>query len=426
MATGTTQKWLIGCGIGCAALILLIVGLVTSGIFFVRSKLQPLQEASDSRKAIIAAYGAPESYVPPASGTIAPERMEAFLSVRDALKNAQDQLDAGLASLDFDRLKQNRQSFGSVLRVLNDLSNVIVPIGAFMNRRNQVLLDKRMGLGEYAYIYTIAYHSWLGHAPNEGPPVLAKLRLQDRSQSFGNDSNISPESVRRQYRRVILRLLGNQLNSIKDEEHGKWRDTLRAEIDRIDRDPERVAWQDNLPPPIEESLKPYRNQLASTYHPSANFLEFLTLEEFNQVQWGGPPGVQTGSGHRNDTGPVEAPEAKPGSEGTAGGSAGKEAGESAITYEVGSGVIAPVPIHQPHPIYTDEARKAHVEGLVSIQATVRKDGSVASLRIIRSLGYGLDEAAMNIIATQWKFKPGTQNGTPLDVRAKIDVRFRLN
>jgi TonB family protein len=426
MATSTTQKWLIGCGIGCATLIVLIVGLITSGIFFIRGKFQPLQEASNSRRAIVAAYGAPESYVPPANGAIAPERMEAFLSVRDALKSAQDQLDSGLANLDVDRMKQKKQSFGSVLRVLNDLSNVIVPIGAYVNQRNQVLLGKQMGLGEYAYIYAISYFSWLGHAPDEGPPILARLRLQDRSPSIGNDSNISPESVRRQYRRVILRLLGNQMKGIKDAEQSKWQSTLGAEIDRLERDPERVAWQENLPSPIEESLNPFRNRLVSTYHSSSNFFEFLTVEEFNQAQWGGPRGMETGNGRRTDSVPAEAPEIKPGNEGTAGRDAGKEASESDVTYEVGSGVVAPVPIQQPQPAYTDEARKAHVEGSVAIQATVRKDGSVTSPRITRSLGHGLDEAAVNTIATRWRFKPGTRNGTAIDVRATIEIRFRLH
>jgi hypothetical protein len=297
MATSTTQKWLLGCGIGCAAMIVLIITVVTGGIFFIRGKFHPLQEAADSRKAVIKAYGTLESYVPPASGAIASERMETFLSVRAALKNAQDQLDAGVARFDFDNLKQ--PSFGSFLRVLNDLSNVIIPIGTYMNQRNQVLLDKRMGLGEYAYIYTMAYHSWLGHAPDEAPPVLTKFRLQDRSQSFGNDSNISPESVRRQYRRVILRLLGNQLDSIKGSEQLPWSRMLKAEIDRVDRDPNRVAWQDNMPPPIEKSLSPYRDRLVSSFHSSANFFEFLTLEEFNRVQWNGPWGEGTSGG---DTG----------------------------------------------------------------------------------------------------------------------------
>jgi TonB family protein len=87
--------------------------------------------------------------------------------------------------------------------------------------------------------------------------------------------------------------------------------------------------------------------------------------------------------------------------------------------------MAPVPIDQPAPGYTEQARKAHIEGIVSIQATVRKDGSVGNLKVIRSLGYGLDESAMNTIATKWKFKPGALNGAPVNVQARIDVRFQL-
>jgi hypothetical protein len=105
--------------------------------------------------------------------------------------------------------------------MLNDLSNLIAPIGEYVNRRNRILLDKRMGLDKYAYIYPIAYHSWLGHAPNEGPPILEKARLRDRNRSLDNDSGLSPQSVHRQYQRLILRPLGNQLDSIKDAEQTK-------------------------------------------------------------------------------------------------------------------------------------------------------------------------------------------------------------
>ena len=76
-------------------------------------------------------------------------------------------------------------------------------------------------------------------------------------------------------------------------------------------------------------------------------------------------------------------------------------------------------------MYTEEARKAKVEGLVLIQAIVRKDGSVDSFKIVRGLGYGLDEAAINTIATKWRFRPGTYNGQPVDVQCSIEVSFRL-
>ncbi|MBM3791480.1 MAG: TonB family protein [Acidobacteria bacterium] len=94
-------------------------------------------------------------------------------------------------------------------------------------------------------------------------------------------------------------------------------------------------------------------------------------------------------------------------------------------YSVGGGVSAPIPVTQPLPHYTEEARKARVEGIVLLQAIIRKDGSVDSFKVIRGLGYGLDESAINTIATKWRFRPGTMNGRPVDVQANIEVTFRL-
>jgi len=94
-------------------------------------------------------------------------------------------------------------------------------------------------------------------------------------------------------------------------------------------------------------------------------------------------------------------------------------------FVVGNGVRAPVVVTQPLPAYTAEARAAGVEGIVLIQAIVRKDGTVDSFKILKGLGYGLDESAINTIATRWRFKPGTYDGNDVDVQANIEVSFRL-
>jgi TonB family protein len=96
------------------------------------------------------------------------------------------------------------------------------------------------------------------------------------------------------------------------------------------------------------------------------------------------------------------------------------------TYVVGNGVQAPVVLQQPLPAYTDEARAARVEGILLVQVIIRKDGTVDSFKILRSLGYGLDESAIDTIAQRWRFAPGTLNGEPVDVQANIEVSFRLN
>lgn len=93
---------------------------------------------------------------------------------------------------------------------------------------------------------------------------------------------------------------------------------------------------------------------------------------------------------------------------------------------VGNGIKPPVAIFQPNPSYTDEARQARAEGIVAIQVIVRKDGTLDGFKVLRGLGYGLDESAINTLRTQWRFKPGTiNNDEPVDVQANIEVSFRL-
>jgi protein TonB len=136
---------------------------------------------------------------------------------------------------------------------------------------------------------------------------------------------------------------------------------------------------------------------------------------------GGGIGTGRGTGVGSGTGPGVGP----GSGGGMGGGSGGGIGSGIGPYVVGGGVKAPVPIYQPLPAYTEDARKARAEGIVLIQAIIRRDGSVDSFKVLRGLGYGLDESAINTIATKWRFKPGTLNGAPVDVQANIEVSFRL-
>ena len=87
--------------------------------------------------------------------------------------------------------------------------------------------------------------------------------------------------------------------------------------------------------------------------------------------------------------------------------------------------LPPVPIVRFLPPYTEDARRARVEGLVQLEVIIRKNGTVDSIRVIRGLGHGLDESAINTIANKWRFKPGTRFGEPVDVLAHIEIFFRL-
>jgi len=80
-------------------------------------------------------------------------------------------------------------------------------------------------------------------------------------------------------------------------------------------------------------------------------------------------------------------------------------------------------IEKVEPVYTEEARQANVRGTVVIEGEVRPDGRFHSARITKSLGYGLDESALEAVR-QWRFKPGEKDGEPTVVRATIEVNLR--
>ncbi len=85
----------------------------------------------------------------------------------------------------------------------------------------------------------------------------------------------------------------------------------------------------------------------------------------------------------------------------------------------------PVLVFSPLPPYTEEARKAGLEGDVLVGLIVGEDGSPKNLSVVKSLGMGLDESAIQTLST-WRFQPPLLNGTPAEISTVQVVAFRLN
>lgn len=132
-----------------------------------------------------------------------------------------------------------------------------------------------------------------------------------------------------------------------------------------------------------------------------------------------------GTGRGTGVGPGTGAGVGPGSGGGMGGGSGGGIGSGVGPYVPGNGVKPPVVLLQPLPYYTEEARKARTEGIVLLQLVVRKDGTPDSFKVLRGLGYGLDESAISTVANKWRFRAGTYNGVPADVQILIEVSFRL-
>jgi TonB family protein len=81
-------------------------------------------------------------------------------------------------------------------------------------------------------------------------------------------------------------------------------------------------------------------------------------------------------------------------------------------------------ISRREPEYTDEARRAKLEGKVELWVTVGADGRTREIEVIRGLGAGLDEKAIEAVK-QWRFQPATHQGNPVDAIIVVEVPFRL-
>jgi protein TonB len=94
-------------------------------------------------------------------------------------------------------------------------------------------------------------------------------------------------------------------------------------------------------------------------------------------------------------------------------------------YHIGGGVSAPVAIFTPEAEFSDEARRAKYQGVCLISLIVDAQGNPQNPRVIRALGMGLDEKALEAVR-KYKFKPAMKDGrTPVPVMITIEVNFRL-
>src|SRR5688572_25450534 len=125
---------------------------------------------------------------------------------------------------------------------------------------------------------------------------------------------------------------------------------------------------------------------------------------------GGGTGVGTGTGVGEGEG--------------AGVGQGSGGGTGGGVYRPGSGIQPPTLLREVKPDYTEEARVRRLAGEVVLEIVVRRDGSVGDLKIVRGLGGGLNERAVQAVR-QWRFSPARRQGTPVDVIVEVAVEFKL-
>src|SRR5215471_4406878 len=176
--------------------------------------------------------------------------------------------------------------------------------------------------------------------------------------------------------------------------------------------PPKFADQQIVPPkapPLQEpkiKIEP-TVEVQKDVHMATNLPNFgLPNSPLSGVSMGNGSGTGLGSGNGSGIGP--------GSGGNMGGGPKR----------IGGGVSAPQVLYAPEPEFSEEARKAKFAGNVLVNLWVDTNGMPSHVRVIRGVGMGLDEKAVEAVR-QYRFKPAMENGKPVLVELNIEVNFQI-
>ena len=91
-----------------------------------------------------------------------------------------------------------------------------------------------------------------------------------------------------------------------------------------------------------------------------------------------------------------------------------------------NGVGTPVCVYCPAPDYSERARAARLQGSVLLDIMVTLEGKATKIILVKGLGNGLDEKAIEAVKS-WKFRPAKDaTGEPVAVRVQVQVTFHLS
>jgi hypothetical protein len=250
---GTGKKWLIGCGVGCGVTILLnIILFVGAGFLFT----QPMNKAVGSQKKLAEAYGEPNDYVPGVD-SLTPQRMEAFLAVRQVLMPACEEFEGiagGFAAMDeLDSggdEPSTKEIFQGLGKVMGSVKGLVTHMGEIMELRNEALMEQEMGMGEYTWIYVLAFNSWLSYEPNTGIESTSGGEFGARERSLIED------------------LLNAHADALAEAGRFEEAEIWRKEVEKMDWSGTGIPFEGiALPREITMVLEAYRSRLEEAYCP---------------------------------------------------------------------------------------------------------------------------------------------------------------
>lgn len=233
---------------------LVIVFVIASGFYFLTAGVRSAKRVEQT---LIDRFDWAENYTPAISGLIEPQRIEAFIRVREAVQPRCEDYQAVLTSigelekLDSDEEQPASEAASTGFQAMKSAFSAGPRMLEFSTTRNQALLAEDMGLGEYFYIYLTAYGKQLANEANSDFSATEEAYISDRT------------------REEFAQILTNQLQALQASElavsYPDLETDLQMEIDALKNVGYTSPWPNGPIGKARESLAPYQQQLAGLY-----------------------------------------------------------------------------------------------------------------------------------------------------------------
>lgn len=258
---------------GCLLVVLAIGFVVSSAIYFLTAGIR---DAKQIEQTLIDRYDWAGNYTPIVDGSISPQRIEAFIRIREAVQaDCADYQAALLSIIELDELEDNAEATpgnaaSTGLAGLKGAFSAGPKMVKFSTSRNQALLKEEMGIGEYLHIYLTTYGE--------------QLFMESVSDYSSMDEAFVSERALKEYTQILT----NQLQALQTSEqqpaYPALITELQTEIEALKSGLHTSPWPNGPVGKARESLAPYLQHLDDLYCSGIVKIELLQKNRGFQLE----------------------------------------------------------------------------------------------------------------------------------------------
>lgn len=245
---------------GYLVVALIIVFVISSGVYFLTTGIR---DAKRIEQTLVDRFDWAEHYTPAIDGSIEPQRIKAFIRVREAVQSDCAEYQAILISisrldeLDADQEASASDAVSTGFESFKSIFSAGPRMVSFSTTRNQALLNEDMGLGEYLYIYLTTYGEQLAKESTSNFSGMEEAYISDRA------------------REEYTQILRNQLLALQSSDLITSVPNLEEEIEALQNGSHASPWPNGPVGKARESLAPYQQQLGELYCSGVVRIELL-------------------------------------------------------------------------------------------------------------------------------------------------------